>query len=456
MPPPLKIANASGFWGDQPDAAARLVAEQPDLDYLTLDYLAEVSLSIMAIMRSGNPAAGYARDFLDVIGSLCPFWAAGGRTRVVTNAGGLDPEACALACAGVLRASNLAHLKVAAVGGDDVLAILKSGAGAFANLETGDPLSTVAERLVTANAYLGAGSIADAIRAGADIVITGRVADPSLTVGPCAAHFGWSPADHGRLAGATVAGHLIECGTQACGGCSTDWLDLRENDSIGFPIAEVSDDGTCVVTKPAASGGAVTVQTVKEQLLYEVGDPGNYLSPDASVSFLSLKVESAGADRVRVSGAAGLAPTDSYKVSATYRDGYRAHGMVTVFGHDAVRKARRAGEGVLQRLQRAGCTYREHLVECLGTGASVRGIASRMSDTHLVETVLRVSVAADAKEPVERFAREIAPLVTCGPQGVTGYASGRPRVLPVFGYWPTLVARSAVAPSFRILDPARP
>jgi hypothetical protein len=452
----LKIANASGFWGDQPEAAARLVAEQPDIDYLTLDYLAEVSLSIMAMMRARDPGSGYARDFLDALGSLCPFWSAGGRTKVVTNAGGLDPEACARACAEVLRSANLGRLRVAAVTGDDVLAVLKSDPGGFANLETGSPLSAVAPRLVTANAYLGAGVIADALRAGADIVVTGRVADPSLTVGPCIAEFGWSPADHDRIAGATVAGHLIECGTQACGGFSTDWLDLPDNQSIGFPIAEVSGDGTCVVTKPAGSGGAVTVQTVKEQLLYEVGDPGSYLSPDATVSFLTLRVEAAGADRVRVRGAAGRAPSDSYKVSATYADGYKAHGMITVFGHDAVRKARRAGEGVLQRLQRAGCVYREHLIECLGTGASVRGIASRMSDTHLVETVLRVSVAADAREPVERFAKEIAPLVTCGPQGVTGYASGRPRVQPIFGYWPTLVPRSAVAPSFRIQNGARP
>jgi hypothetical protein len=198
------------------------------------------------------------------------------------------------------------------------------------------------------------------------------------------------------------------------------------------------------------------VQTVREQLLYEVGDPGGYLSPDATVSFLTLRVDPVAPDRVRVSGATGRAPPDSYKVSAAYRDGYRAHGMLTVFGHDAVKKARRAGEGVLRRLQREGCVYRDRLVECLGTGASVCGIASRMSDTHLVETVLRVSVASDARQDVERFAKEMAPLVTCGPQGVTGYAAGRPRVVPVFGYWPTLVPRSAVSPSFRVLEGPRP
>jgi hypothetical protein len=456
MDRPLKIANACGFWGDQPDAAARLVAARPDLDFLTLDYLAEVSLSILAIVRERDPRSGYARDFVDVVGSLCPFWLGGGKTKVVTNAGGLDPESCARACLEVLRAAGLSRLSVAVATGDDVLAALRSAPGDFANMETGALLSSVAPRLVTANAYLGAGPITEALRAGADIVITGRVSDPSLTVGPCAARFGWSPGDYDRLAGATVAGHLIECGTQACGGFSTDWLELPDNHEIGFPIAEVSSDGAFVVTKPAGSGGAVTVQTVKEQLLYEIGDPGSYLSPDVTVSLLSLRVEQAGADRVRVSGASGRRPTDSYKVSATFRDGFKSHGMITVFGHDAVRKARQAGEGVLRRLRTAGCAYRENLIECLGTGASVRGIVSRMSDTHLVETVLRVSVAADTRAPVERFAKEMAPLVTCGPQGVTGYSSGRPKVLPVFGYWPTLIAKSAVSPASRILGKGAP
>jgi len=472
---PVKIANAAGFWGDQPEAAARLVAAQPDLDFLTLDYLAEVSLSIMAIIRAKDPAAGYARDFVDVLRSLVPFYQAGGKTRIVTNAGGLDPTACARACREVLQAAKLDHLKIFTVTGDDVLSVvgralrptseiepvgrkarptaepISLGDSRLANLDTGAPLSSIAARLVTANAYLGSAPIADALRAGADIVITGRVADPSLTVGPCLAHFGWKLTDYNQLASATVAGHLIECGTQVTGGFSTDWLDVPGNDDIGFPIVEVSADGSCIVTKPAGTGGAVTVPIVKEQLLYEIGDPANYLSPDATVSFLTLHVESAGENRVRVSGATGHAPTDSYKVSATYRDGYKAHGQLTIFGHDAVRKARHAGEGLLRRLQARGCSFRETLIECLGTGASVRGIVSRMSDTHLVETVLRVSVAADTKDPVERFTKEIAPLVTCGPQGVTGYATGRPKVLPIFGYWPTLIPKTSVTPIFKPL-----
>lgn len=451
MTAPLKIANAAGFWGDQPGAAARLVAQQPDLDFLTLDYLAEVSLSLMAILRARDPAAGYARDFVEVVRSLTKFWQEGGRTRIVTNAGGLDPVACGEAVRAELAKAGLSRLKVAVVTGDDVLTRVRAGGPDFRNLETGAELAAVADRLVTANAYLGAAGIAAALRAGAHIVVTGRVADPSLTVGPCCAHYGWAADDHDRLAGATVAGHLIECGTQACGGFSTDWLGLPGADDIGFPVAEVAADGSCVLTKPAGTGGVVTVPTVKEQLLYEIGDPGNYLSPDATVSFLTLNVEQAGPDRVRVSGATGRPPPPAYKVSATYREGYKAHGMLTVFGDRAVAKARRAAEGVLRRLQEAGCTYRETLVECLGAGASVGGIVRRVPEDDLVETVLRISVAADTKEPVERFTKEIAPLVTCGPQGVTGYATGRPKILPVFAYWPCLIPRAAVQPAWQML-----
>lgn len=455
MARPLKIANASGFWGDQPDAAARLLRAQPDLDVITLDYLAEVSLSIMAIQRAKDPAAGYARDFLDVVQSLAGFWTAGSRVRIVTNAGGLDPLACGKATRALLDRAGLARLRIAVIAGDDVLEHLqRNSEGSFQNLETGEPLHTISERLVTANAYVGAEAVAAAFGNGADIVIAGRVADPSLTVGPCWAHFGWKSDQYDPLAGATVAGHLIECGTQACGGFSTDWLELPLQDDIGYPIAEVDADGSCVLTKPGGTGGAVTVNTVREQLLYEIGDPGRYLSPDVTVSFLTLSVAQKGTDRVQINGATGSPAPESLKVSATYRNGYRAHGMLTVFGHEAARKAQRAGEVILQKLERNGVRFRETRIECIGSGASVcPGVlpARKIQTEEAREVVLRISVAGEAREPVERFTREIAALVTCGPQGVTGYATGRPKVLPIFGYWPCLIPPDRVAMETRWL-----
>jgi acyclic terpene utilization AtuA family protein len=243
-----------------------------------------------------------------------------------------------------------------------------------------------------------------------------------------------------------VAGHLIECGTQACGGFSTDWLDLPENGNIGFPVVEISEDGSCVVTKPPGTGGAVNLRTVKEQLLYEVGDPGKYLSPDATVSFLDLSAEEIGKDRVAVRGAKGRAPTSQYKVSATYRDGFKAHATITIFGRNAVAKARCAGENILRQLERDGITFDRSLVECLGSGASVAGVKIDNSGDNLMETVLRVSVADTRREAIEHFTKKIASLVTADPQGVTGYSGGRSKVQAVFGYWPCLIDKNLVQP----------
>jgi len=447
----LKIGNAQAFWGDSPGAPARLLSKQGDLDFLTLDYLAEVSLSILAHQRQQDPAAGFARDFVEVVESLIPFWKKGSRVRVISNAGGLNPEGCARACLDALKSAGCAKLRVFTVAGDDVLPMLEKNpnAGAFDNLETGEPLSKVAQRLVAANAYLGAAPIAEALAAGADIVVTGRVADPSLTVGPCLAHFGWPREDWNRIASATVAGHLIECGTQVTGGISTGWLEVAGAEDIGFPFVEIQPDGSFVIAKPDGTGGEVSLATVKQQLLYEVGDPGAYLSPDATVSFLGLSLESVGRDRVAVRGAKGSAPTDSYKVSAAYRDGFKSHGLLTVFGRDAAQKARACGEIVLKRLEQAGSRPERSLIECLGSGASVAGIGNGAARPGLMEAVLRVSVADPRREVVERFTRELAPLITSGPQGVTGYAAGRPKVQEVFGYWPCLIPKSDVKPVVR-------
>ncbi|WP_010585057.1 acyclic terpene utilization AtuA family protein [Schlesneria paludicola] len=446
---PVKIANAQAFWGDRNDAARELLERVPDLDYLTLDYLAEVSLSILAQQQVRDPSAGFPRDFIEVFGSLVPYWQGGGRCKLITNAGGLDPHACAQACA--LRNAELGGppLRIAVVIGDAILDQLQDeehpdAESLFRHFDTDDSFTEIRPRLITANVYLGAAPIVNALAHGADIVITGRVADPSLTLAACAFHFDWAEDDWDRWAAGTVAGHLIECGTQVTGGISTDWLSLPHPDRIGFPIIEMEEDGTFVVTKPPGTGGRVDLQTVAEQLVYEISDPERYLSPDLTVSFTGLCLQQVGPDRVRVTGARGAPPSPTYKVSATYRDGYRASGMLTIFGRDAVRKARRCGEIVLERMRAAGYVWREALVECLGTGACAGGVLSVPEIDAFKEVVLRISIEAEDRDVVEYFTRQIIPLVTSGPQGTTGYSEGRPRVHPIVRYWPCLIDRRYV------------
>jgi hypothetical protein len=448
------VGNAQGFWGDDPRAPERLVRQRPDLGYLTLDYLAEVSMSILARQRDRDPGLGYARDFVGTVASLAPHLSAGHGLRLIANAGGLNPRGCAERCAAALREAGCRRLRIAIVTGDDVLPAIREAAASgarepdFDDLDTGRPIADVADRLVTANAYLGAAPIVDALRAGAVVVITGRVADPSLTVAACAFHHGWSGDDRDRIAGATVAGHLIECGVQATGGISTDWLDVPDPGHLGYPVVEVDAGGTFVLTKPEGTGGRVSEETVKEQILYEIGDPGRYLSPDVTASLLGVTVEDLGGDRVRVSGATGRPAPGTLKVSATYRAGWRAAGTLTICGRRVREKAERCGRIVLDRLAELGARPRESTIECLGAGAVIAGGGGGEP----LEVVLRIAVADDRRDAVDLFASEFMPLVTAGPQGTTGYAEGRPRVHEVFGYWPCRIARDRVMPVFEVIE----
>ena len=448
----VKIGNAQGFWGDQPGAASRLLSQQPDLDYLTMDYLAEVSLSLLAVQKERAPSLGYARDFVEELEQIIPHWENGSKVKIVVNAGGLNPMGCAEACAEKLKGSRCLPKKIAVVLGDDVLHHLK--AGDFPSLDTGEPLEPLRDKLVSANAYLGADMIVQAFDQGADVVITGRVADPSLVVACCAAHFRWSMDDYQKIAQATIAGHLIECGTQVTGGISTSWLEVPDQALMGYPVVEMEASGEFIITKPEGTGGRVNRQTVTEQLLYEIGDPKHYLSPDAEVSFLGLSLIEEGENRVRVTGAIGRPPSEMFKVSATFRDGYMAEGSVALFGRELKKKAQVCGEIVLERVKQAGYRLENSRIECIGTGDVVPGMLEGLDDAELREGILRISVKDSRKEAVDCFTKSVASLVTSGAQGITGYFQARQKTRQVFGFWPCIIPVDLVEPSIRWVEVA--
>jgi hypothetical protein len=447
----LRIGNGCGFWGDNLDAPVLLVRDGR-LDVLTLEYLAELTMSILALQKQRDPAAGYAADFLDVLGRLAPLWRQQPALKIVTNAGGMNPLACARQARRILDEAGLGERRIGVVSGDDLLPrlddLLARGHD-LVNLDTGRPLVEVRPRVVSANAYLGAAPIVTALEQGAGLVITGRVADASLTVGPAAHAFGWSWTDWDRLAGATVAGHLIECGAQVTGGLWTNWREAPDLGNVGYPFVDLDADGGFVISKPDGSGGAINRETVAEQLLYEVGDPAAYLTPDVVADFASVTLADAGPDRVRVAPARGQPATSTYKVSIAYRDGFQASGMLVLLGPHAPDKARNAGAMLIERLGRSGAAPERHLVEVLGTGACVPGVFGTAPEP--VEVVLRVSVQDGRRDVVERFTKEFAPLVTSGPPGVTGYTTGRPPVREVFAYWPALIDKNAVSGEVQIL-----
>jgi hypothetical protein len=448
--PTLRVGNGAGFWGDNLDAPY-LLARDGRIDVLTLEYLAELTLAILGHLRSKDPAAGYVTDFPELLERLVPLLRDRHGLTVVTNAGGLNARSCAGRCGRELEAAGLGGLPVAIVEGDDILSLIREWDAAgvdFSHMETGRPIGEVIDRLVCANAYLGARPIAQGLGDGARIVLTGRVADASLTLGPAVARFGWAWDDWPRLAGASVAGHIIECGAQATGGLWHRWDEVPDLAGIGYPVAELRDDGSSVITKPEGTGGLVSVGTVSEQLVYEIDDPARYRTPDVDVDLTSVSVEQEGDDRVAVRSARGQAPSDKLKVAAVYRDGWTASGLLAVVGRGAEAKAHAAGWVVLERVKRAGYEPAESLVEVIGGGGVVPGVLR--SPGTAVEVVLRVTVRDTNRAAVERFCREFAPLVTSGPSGIAGYATGRPSPKPAFGYWPALVLRGLVEDRVRV------
>lgn len=447
----IRIGNGCGFWGDNLDAPI-LLARAGRLDVLTLEYLAELTMSILALQKQRDPEAGYASDFLDVLERLTPILQQQPQLKIITNAGGMNPHACARQARDILGRAGLGAKKIGVVAGDDLLPRLDDLLAAgqpFTNLDTVEPLMKVRDRLVSANAYLGAQPIVEALQRGADVVITGRVADASLTVAPAAHAFGWRWDDWQRLAGATVAGHLIECGAQVTGGLWCRWEEAKDLANVGYPFVDMQNDGGFIISKPDGSGGAVNLETVSEQLLYEVGDPAAYLTPDVVADFTSVKLQNAGPDCVQVSPARGRPATDTYKVSIAYRNGFQASGTLVMLGPNAVAKARQSGAMLIERLRRVDIVPERHHIEVLGAGACVPGVLKDAPEP--VEVVLRVSVQDGRRAVVERFTKEFAPLVTSGPPGITGYTSGRPQVRETFAYWPALVDKDAVKPQVEVL-----
>jgi hypothetical protein len=413
-----------------------------------------LTMSILARQREKDPNAGYAEDFLDVLRSLLPALKQQAQLKIVANSGGMNPPACVRAVARILEEAGLGNTSLGCVTGDDLLPrltqLMRDGCQ-FLNLDTGEPLAELSKRssIVSANAYLGARPIADALASGARIIVTGRVADASLTVGPAMHEFGWQWDDWNKLAAASVAGHIIECGAQATGGYSVDWpqFDLSE---VGYPIAEVSTDGGTIITKPVGSGGTVSRRTIVEQLVYEIGDPRHYLTPDVDCDFTTVEATDLGKDLVQVSGATGNPATDTFKVSLAYRDGWMASGQLLVYGADCREKAEAAAKIILDRCKLAGYELARTQVELLGYGSGVPGAWFWRKYQTPGELVLRVAAHDARREAIEYFAKQFAPLITSGPAGLAGYAAGRPQVRPVFAYWPTLVPKAVIQPQVEV------
>ncbi len=440
----VRVAGGQGFWGDSLDAPRQQVDNGP-IDYLMLDYLAEVTMSILQKQKERDPAMGYARDFVGAMESVMDAVTDRG-VRVVANAGGVNPPACAAAVQAV-AARHGKSLRIGVVTGDDLLpriSQLVDEGHALANMETGEPLETVRDRVLSANAYIGSKPIVEALTRGAQVVITGRSTDTALTMAPIRFEYGWSDTDYDRLAAGIIAGHILECGAQCSGGnCLYDWRNIPDLANVGYPIADAYEDGSFIITKHPGTGGRVSVHTVSEQLVYEMGDPHAYITPDVVADFTSIRIEDAGPDRVRVFGIKGSAPTDKLKVSIAYRAGFKAVGTLVYSWPDALEKAQFANRILRERLDRLGLSFDELLTEFVGASAT-HGPLSGASGADAPEIQLRVGVRSGDRAVVERFTRELAPLVLNGPPSVTGFAGGRPKVEEIVAYWPALIDKTVV------------
>jgi len=448
----IRIGCGQGFWGDRLDAPREQVRRGP-LDYLMLDYLAEVTMSILQKQKKRDPKKGYARDFVPLMAEILPDVVDKG-IRVLTNAGGVNVEACRDDLLEVARRKGLAgRVRVGTVTGDDILARLPElihGGHPLANMDDGRPLEAVLGKVESANAYIGGAPLVEALGQGAHVVVAGRSTDTALTYAPMIHAFGWALDDWQRIAHGIVAGHINECGAQATGGnCLIDWESVPNLADVGYPIIEATADGPFVVTKHDGTGGRVTSATLKEQIVYEMGDPREYITPDGVADFTTIRLAQDGPDRVRVFGIRGRPRTDKLKVSISYHAGYKAVGTLVYAWPDAVKKALRADEILRARLERLGLHFQQIRTELVGWNATHGPLAGPARDDQ-PEVELRVAVQAEQRSAVEAFTREIAPLVLSGPPSVTGFAGGRPRVQEVVAYWPALIDRREIESHLRV------
>jgi hypothetical protein len=449
----VRVAAGQGFWGDDLDAPRRQVEGGP-IDYLMLDYLAEVTMSILQKQKERDPSLGYARDFVGAMESVLPAVLDRG-VKVIANAGGVNPPACAAAVKAVAEKSGAkGKLQIGVVTGDDLLSRLDelmAQGHSLANMETGELLSTVRDRVLSANAYIGSEPIVEALERGANVVITGRSTDTALTMAPLRHEFGWGAKSWDQLAAGIVAGHIIECGAQCSGGnCLYNWRSIPDLANVGYPLVEARADGTFVVTKHPNTGGLVSVPTVTEQLVYEMGDPRSYITPDVIADFTTIRVAQEGENRVRVSGVKGKAPTDKLKVSIAYRAGFKAIGTLVYAWPDALDKAELADRVLRERLDRLGLRFDHILSEFVGATATHGRLAG--DQRKAPEVQLRFGVRGPDRAAVERFTREIAPLVLNGPPSVTGFAGGRPKVEEIVAYWPALINKDVVKTNVDIIQ----
>jgi len=450
----IRVAAGQGFWGDLPEAPVRQVEEGP-IDYLMLDYLAEVTMSIMQKQKARDPNAGYAKDFVPLMKRILPVCVERG-IRITANAGGVNVRGCAEAVRQVARELGFAgKVKIGIVTGDDIMdrldEFLASGIE-LRNMDTGEALATVRDRIQSANVYLGAWPMVEALNHGAQIVITGRATDTGLTLAPLINEFGWRADDWDKMAAGTIAGHIIECGAQASGGnCQFDWQNIPDMANVGFPIAEASPDGSFVITKHDGTGGRVNLPSVKEQLVYEMGDPHEYITPDCVADFTTIRLEDAGKDRVRVYGIKGRQATDSLKVSISYTAGYKAVGTLVYSWPDAYDKAQAADKILRARLDKLGLRFDQILTEFVGANATHGPLAGN-PPSDAPEVQLRVGVRSSDRSAVERFTKEIAPLILTGPPAVTGFAGGRPKVEEIVAYWPALIPKEVITPTVEVFE----